>query len=202
MLDNLIEEGKKLRKEIKYVAPPQGTYRTMKEYKFLNNAEYEVWKSKSIRFLALEFGGDRCISDFEQAITKIDKRLTPDNFDKLVGILESCKCISKIDSSHFDKVPINKDLSQPININVNQSQYQGQEQQQNQKLVLQVFIEAIKDELTGKQQKELKAIIQQESDPEKAKLTIIEKLKGFGENVLSNIVANIITNPAIWNGFI
>lgn len=123
----------------------------------------------------------------------MDRGLTHNNFDKLMGILESCKYISKTNSSHRDKVPINKNLSQPININVNQ----GQEQQQNQKLVLQIFIEAIKNELTEKQQKELKAIIQQESDPEKAKLTIIEKLKGFGENVLSNIVANIITNPEI-----
>ena len=36
----------------------------------------------------------------------------------------------------------------------------------------------------------------------KAKSKILEKLKSFGGDVLSNVLANLITNPAIWSKLI
>ena len=62
-----------------------------------------------------------------------------------------------------------------------------------------IFIDAIADELTGKQYKELKSIAQEYPNPENSKPKIAEKLKSFGGDVLSNIVANIVTNPSVWN---
>ena len=38
------------------------------------------------------------------------------------------------------------------------------------------------------------------NDLQKARPGIIEKLKSFGADVASNIVANLLTNPAIWSG--
>lgn len=70
---------------------------------------------------------------------------------------------------------------------------------QNQTLNISLFIEAIKDELSGKQIKELKDIESSESDPIKKKEKIITKIKSFGSDILSNIVANILTNPTIWS---
>lgn len=73
----------------------------------------------------------------------------------------------------------------------------------SQQITLNIFLEAIKDELTGKQVKELKEVMKDyESEPELAKTKIIDKIKGFGGDVLSNIVANILTNPTIYSGFI
>lgn len=86
-------------------------------------------------------------------------------------------------------------------INITNNLTQSQQQEQSQQLVVEIFMEAIKDELTGKQQKEIKAILEEEMDIVKAKPKLIDKLKGFGENVLSNIVANIITNPKAWEEF-
>lgn len=83
-------------------------------------------------------------------------------------------------------------------ISVTNNLTQSQQQEQSQQLVVEIFMEAIKDELTGKQQKEIKAILEEEKDVEKAKPKLIDKLKSFGENVLSNIVANVITNPKVW----
>ena len=57
-----------------------------------------------------------------------------------------------------------------------------------------------KHEITGKQLKELKAIAQEEKDSTKAKHKILEKIRSFSSDVLSNIVANIITNPTVWEG--
>ena len=46
----------------------------------------------------------------------------------------------------------------------------------------------------------LKQVVDEEKgDLEKAKPKVIDKIKSFGENVASNILANIITNPAIWS---
>ena len=41
----------------------------------------------------------------------------------------------------------------------------------------------------------------EKGDLEKAKPKLIDKIKSFGENVASNILANIITNPTIWSCF-
>ena len=81
-----------------------------------------------------------------------------------------------------------------VTVNINQSQTQNQE--------INLFIEAISDELTGKQYKELQSIAQEESNPDPLKQKIVEKLKSFGGDVLSNIVANIITNPSVWNSML
>lgn len=69
-------------------------------------------------------------------------------------------------------------------------------QSQNQQQAANIFLEAIADELTGKQMKDLKAALADEKSGKKGSL--LEKIKSFGMDTLSNIVANIVTNPAIW----
>lgn len=79
-----------------------------------------------------------------------------------------------------------------INISVNQSQ--------NQTVNVNVIWESIKDELTGKQLKEVEEIIDDNDEPESKKKRIFEKLKSFGADVASNIIAGLLTNPAIYGG--
>lgn len=68
-------------------------------------------------------------------------------------------------------------------------------------MTIQLVVEAIKDELTGRQIKELKAVIvEADNDLQKAHPDILAKLKEFGIDVTSNIVANLLTNPTIWSG--
>jgi hypothetical protein len=113
----------------------------------------------------------------------------------MLAILKALNIIpqSNISSNNTNE----KDKGIIINNNINQSQNQTQE------IMYKIFVECIKDELTGKQLKEIEKIIEEYREtPEIAKLTIIDKLKSFGENVLSNILANIITNPNIYTGFI
>ncbi|WP_347394725.1 peptide chain release factor 1, partial [Parabacteroides leei] len=176
-LEDLIEEGNKIRKGISYILK--------------SISEYEIWKNKTIRFLSFKFTGDRCINDFEKAAEDFTKSYnSPSLFDKLLGILESCLVIPELPKVQNE----NNKTDNSIHVNVNQSQEQSQEQS----LAIDIFIEAIKDELTGKQQKEIKAIIENESDPVQAKNRLIDKIKSFGSDVASNVIANIITNPAIW----
>ncbi len=86
--------------------------------------------------------------------------------------------------------------SKGIQITNNLSQSQSQSQEQN--VIVKVLLEAIKDELTGKQRKELLAIAQEAKDPQEAHKGIMEKLKEYGANVSASIVANILTNPDVW----
>lgn len=88
----------------------------------------------------------------------------------------------------------NKEKGNMVNVNITQNQSQNQS--------FSLFFDSIKDEITGKQLRELKEIIAKEPDLEKAKPKIIEKIKSFGSDICSNIIANIITNPAIWSGLL
>lgn len=68
-------------------------------------------------------------------------------------------------------------------------------------MAVQLFIEAIQDDLTGRQIKELKTVVADANNNlQIARPGIIAKLKEFGSDVLSNIVANVLTNPVIWSG--
>ena len=90
-----------------------------------------------------------------------------------------------------------------INVTTNINNSNNQSQNQEQFVAINLFLEAIKDDLTGKQVKELKDILAEcENDKPKAWKSIVEKLKSFGSDVASNIVANILTNPVIWNSFV
>jgi hypothetical protein len=58
-----------------------------------------------------------------------------------------------------------------------------------------IFIEAIKQELSDDQYKILEELIKKKS----SKKTIVQTLGGFGMDVITNIIANILTNPNLYN---
>lgn len=78
-----------------------------------------------------------------------------------------------------------------INISVNQHQ--------NQTVKLKVIFDLVKDELTGKQMKEIEEVLTEVESPENKKNKLIQKLKSFGSDVVTNIVASILTNPNIYS---
>lgn len=65
-LEQLIEEGSEIKKQISYINVPAGVIRTYKAYQLSDNQKYETWKNMTIRFLSVNFPGDRCINDFEK----------------------------------------------------------------------------------------------------------------------------------------
>ena len=139
--------------------------------------------------------GDPAIKEFE---TLSDQSIAPDQQRKLLAIIEA---IAVIPGSDIDKESDSsqKSINEGVNITINNSNNQSQNQEQS--FAVRLFLEAIKDDLTGRQIKELKNVVDEAgSDLQKARKGIFEKLKGFGADVASNIVANILTNPTIWNG--
>jgi len=83
-----------------------------------------------------------------------------------------------------------------VNVAVNQHNNQTQSTIINNNLT--IIYEAISDELTGSQLKELKAIIETDMEPAEKKKSFTDKINGFGENVASNILANIVCNPEVY----
>lgn len=158
-------------------------------YEFDDMQSYRNWVTKTIRFLELKFPEDKHINDF---ITTSKQELYPDQQQKLLAILEAFASFPVIIPNKKEE----KDNRLPININTNINNSNRQSQSQS----IDIFTEAIKDDLTGSQIKELKEVVEQENgDLKKARPKLIEKLMYFGKDVASNIVANLLTNPSIWS---
>ena len=62
-----------------------------------------------------------------------------------------------------------------------------------------IFFDVLKNSLSNEQYDALKDVIQKSDNINVAKTKIMDKLKSFGESVMSNIIASLITNPSIWN---
>jgi hypothetical protein len=158
--------------------------------KINNSAGYARWKEKCKRFLNLHYADDKYLINFEEKCNDYENSYT---HNELIGMLEAFRDLPTIIIKPDDKYS-----HQGTVVNVHQTQQQ--EQSQLQEIAINIFIESIKDQLTGKQFKEIKEIVNEEPEPEEAKIKVIEKLKSFGEDILSNIIANVITNPTIWGG--
>lgn len=183
-LEQLIEEGKDIRKNISYINVPSGAIRMYAAYSLADNSKYEIWKNKAIRFLSINFPEDRCINDFEGSANDFTKKHhSPAVFDRMLAILQACLEMPQVISVAKDSQVIDKS----VNVHVNQTQFQQQSQS------LDLFMDIIKDELTGKQYKEIKEIVETESNPSQAKMKLVDKIKSFGVDVTSNIISNIIT---------
>lgn len=167
-------------------------------YEYDDMETYEEWLARTKRYLNIHFRNDKFVTEFEETSKK---HMWPDQQQKLLAILKAFADLPTLipqKDNTKDKV-----TEKGINITANFSNTNSQSQNQEQTLAVSMFLEAIKDDLTGKQVKELKEVIAESAgDKEKARSGIVEKLKSFGSDVASNIVANIITNPSIWQSFI
>jgi len=113
----------------------------------------------------------------------------PDNHRKILGILKAIKLLPEEHKTNEIK------HNSGTNITINNSQTN------NKSIVFNLIIDTIKDEITGKELRELKELLTEyEKEPQKDKSKLKDKIKNFGTDVLTNMIANILTNPNIYNG--
>ncbi len=162
-------------------------------YKDEDESKYIKWLTKTHRFLRTYFKNDEDVEAFKRAS---ECRITLRQQNRLLSILEGfLEYPDIIETKVEGMMELDKGGSQII-INNTNSQSQLQYQYQG----IDILIKSLEDQLSVSQLKELKQIVNEEKgDLEKAKPKLIDKIKLFGENVASNILANIITNPAIWS---
>lgn len=189
-LQNLITEHKKRMPNLRYYNDVMIPY-----YEYQDMDSYYCWLTKAERFLEINYPNDKHIADFEK-ISNQD--IYPDQQKKLLAILEAFAALP-IAIPRNEPSPKKNHERSPINVTTNINNSNSQTQNQQQLLAVNLFLDAIKDDLTGRQIKELKEVVTEaDKDLEKARPGIVEKLKSFGADVASNIVANILTNPTIW----
>ena len=171
-------------------------------YEYPDMKAYHRWLTKTIRYIEIQYPNDKHVIEF----CEVSKENTyPDQQQKLHAILEAFAVLPTIIPDNrttqvTEKKGKGKDA---INVVTTINNTNSQSQNQEQSLAVQLFIEAIKDDLTGCQIKELKAIVEEEDNNlEKARPKILNKLKDFGIDVVSNIVTNIVSNPDIWSGLL
>lgn len=166
-------------------------------YDYPDMDSYYKWLEKTKRFIEINYPDDKHIAHFEQIS---NQHIWPDQQKQLLAILEAFAALP-IAIPRTKPSPKKQDHERnPIHITANINNSNSQTQNQQQSLTIELFLEAIKDDLTGRQIKELKTVVLEEgNDLKKARPKIIEKLKSFGADVASNIVTNLLTNPEIWN---
>ena len=196
-LESLIQEHKSRIAQLKYEPDPPGCWGF--SYYYYDDSElYQKWLATTKRFISIKYPNDKDVNEFE-SISK--EKLGPEQQKRLLAILEAIDMLPTIvPNNKTPKTNSNKGKD-AINITTNINNNNSQSQNQEQSLAVELFIEAIKDDLTGRQIKELKAVVEEaDNDLQKARPGILAKLKEFGGDVTSNIIANILTNPMIWGG--
>lgn len=195
-LESLIEEQRCRIPQLKFVHDPPGCF-GFAYYCYDKADDYQRWLATASRYISINFPNDKDVEEFEKTSKE---EMTPIQQQKLLAILEAFSSLPVVIHKKNKEELEQKDK---ITVNANISNTNSQSQNQEQSSAVNMFLEAIKDDLTGKQVKELKEVIAESAgDKEKARNGIVEKLKSFGSDVASNIVANIITNPSIWQSFI
>ena len=198
-LESLIQEHKERIDLLKYQPDPPGCW-GFSYYYYEDSEAYQKWLAKTKRFIAINYPSDKYVNEFE-VVSNGNK--SPEQQKKLLAILEAFAVLpTVIPDNRITQVTEKKgDVKDSINVVTTINNSNSQSQDQRQLLAVELFVEAIKDDLTGRQIKELKAVVAcANNDLQKARPGIMAKLKEFGSDIVSNIVANILTNPAIWSG--
>ena len=196
-LDTLIKEHELRINNLRYMPDPPQCF-GLAYYYYNDDNAYKLWLAKAKRYIGIYFSNDKSVTEFE-TISKND--ITPGQQRSLLAILKALAVLPTVVPEYHDiqNNEKNSKEKEPINVTINNSNSQTQNQEQS--FAAELFLEAIRDDLTGRQIKELKGVVAEaDNDLEKARPGIIKKLKSFGADVASNIVANLLTNPTIWSG--
>lgn len=167
-------------------------------YEYLDMEEYYRWLATAIRYIEIKYPNDKYVLEF----CEVSKQyICPDQQRKLLAILKAFAVLPTVIPGNRTTQMTEKKGQDAVNVVTTINNSNSQSQNQEQSLAVELFLDAIRYDLTGRQIKELKSIVAEaDNDLQNARPGILAKLKEFGTDVASNIVANILTNPMIWNG--
>ena len=78
------------------------------------------------------------------------------------------------------------------------NQHNSQNQSTSVSINIDFIIEILKGELRTSEINEVKEILESDIEPKEKKKKFIDKIKSFGSDVASNILANLLTNPQVY----
>jgi hypothetical protein len=85
-----------------------------------------------------------------------------------------------------------------LKFELNQHQHNNQHQTTNVKISIDVLFKELEAEIGRVGTRELKEILDGDGSPEEKKKSFFEKIKSFGSDVASNVLANILVNPQVY----
>lgn len=190
ILEYLITEGEILTSTIIFIPVEKNRYRSYDAYKTNESERYKIWLSSVQRFIKLNYNED--LDEINELAKNMYDRTIKGNHQKILGVLKAIKLMPQ---KMIEKV----DNYIPI-ISIDNRNIQSQSQSQTQ--VIDIILETIKSGLTDRQREEIKEIIEKyKNEPQNAKSVVFERIKSFGYDIASNVLANVITNPNVWNKF-
>ena len=139
-LEELIQEHKERIKILRYHREAFIPY-----YDYENMETYHLWIEKTKRYIRQNFSNDPAVKEFE---TLSSKEVGPEQQRRLGAIIEAFSIIPASELQKRTK-PSKKEVGKGVNITINNTNSQSQSQEQS--LAVELFIEAIKDDLTGRQ---------------------------------------------------
>lgn len=168
-----------------------------KQIEKLNSSDFDLsaWKSSSILILDRIFGNDfqgiQAIENIKYKSGGVYAGKSSSTWNNMASCRKQGKeiletCITELETFGAREKPQNNNAG--ININLTQ----------NQSVNIHLLVSALEDELTVSQMREVNEIMQSPENPKDKKTKIFDKIKSFGGDVASNILANILTNPGIW----
>lgn len=162
----------------------------------LNEYDLSIWKGKAINIVSRIYGKDS-VQEGQINGIRFDEYMIPSvslQSFRPRNIADYCReqAIKTIEGLISDLstfgLPEKNDTTNKGGINISASQ--------NQTISVNVIWESVKAELTGKQLKEIEAIIEDKDENFKVD-KIFDKLKSFGADLAAKIIASILTNPAV-----
>lgn len=188
LFESLISQAESILK--RYETQDQNELVNSKEF----NKEYDQWRADVFRLFETHFDYPKGIV-FQEILQNhifIFQKRSAKYVEIIHRAMEACYRIPyKKQSTGADK----KDDGQPININIHNENKQSQNQSQEVSLL----IDLLKDSLAPYQLEELKEAAQADMPVAEKRKTLFDKIVGFGTNVGASVLANILTNPAVYS---
>lgn len=159
--------------------------------------EFTGWKMVSMNLLYRIFPPNHPVHSTLASI-KATFINTTDLYTGAVSVSKSLM-LGLIDEINDLGIPdFNKEIEENSGVNVAVTNNNHQIQTTTVSISIEILLDVLKGELRASEIEELKEILTAQTDPKVTKHKFIEKLKSFGENVSSNILANLVTNPSVW----
>lgn len=188
-ITDLIKEGEAFRDSINDSPQRAG--------KIQDTVKFHLWVERVVRYLGQTVPEDISIERFINYSNQINpSHCHKRSFEGLLNILRAVEELPAV-VTNDDLIHRKKDDGK-ISINTNVKQ----EQRQSQSQTVSVLEAALKDSFAPFQLEELKEIVKSDQSRENKRMCLIEKLKSFGSDVASGVLANILSNPEVLSMFV
>jgi hypothetical protein len=164
-----------------------------------NHSQFDNWKKATSSTLSNIYPNkDNIISKFESIKSWVHvysgsgdrtseaKREAKEYLNSLISDIENFGIPHLVEKN-------NKDA---LSVNVHQHNEQNQSTQVS--INFEYIVEVLKGELRTSEIEELKEILEANIELKEKKKSFMDKIKSFGSDVASNILANILTNPTVY----